>query len=199
MEYFIFSAVLCSVCKFPQVIRTQTELLLNGADMTRKAVLALLITLFVGVSAVSVNVHIAKASAVRNFTLYGDFSAGWGFTASNITSPGPTISVEQGDVVNLTLISHDGALHQFLVDYNGNEAHDSGEPESPQFSTSPIQYSFNASVNGTFTYWCPIHLGKMHGPFIVNPVIPEFPSTSILMLFMLATLIAVVVYKRKYR
>jgi FtsP/CotA-like multicopper oxidase with cupredoxin domain len=79
------------------------KLLLNGADMTRKAVLALIIMLFAGVAGASVNIHVAKASTVHNFTLYGDFSHGWGFTAGNITSPGPTITVDQGDLVNLTL------------------------------------------------------------------------------------------------
>jgi FtsP/CotA-like multicopper oxidase with cupredoxin domain len=167
--------------------------------MSRKTVLALIIMLFVGVLAGSVNIHVSKASTVRNFTLYGHFNDGWGFTADNITKPGPPITVDQGDVVNLTLISVDGITHQFYVDYNGDHSLDDAEPHQSFSGSTPVHFNFTASLNGTFTYYCSIHPSIMFGTFIVNFVVPEFPSAPILMLFMAATLIAVVVYKRKYR
>jgi len=162
-------------------------------------VLALIIMLFVGVSAASVNVRRAKASAVRNFTLYGSASTGWGFTLSNITSPGPRITVDQGDVVNLTLIGADVAPHQFFVDYDGSHTINDAEPSQSFSGSTPVHFNFTASLNGTFTYYCSIHPNPMFGTFIVNFVVPEFPSAPILMLLMVATLIAIVVYKRKYR
>jgi hypothetical protein len=58
----------------------------------------------------------------RNFTLYGSFSRGWGFTATSISSPGPTIVVQQGDTVNLTLISADGVTHNFFVSYTNTSS-----------------------------------------------------------------------------
>lgn len=164
--------------------------------MTKKFVLPLIMMLLAGVLAASLNVSRVKAIAVSNFTLYGEASHGWGFTDGNITSPGPPITVDQGDLVNLTLISADGAPHQFFVDYNGNGIHDVAEPESLTFTAS-LQYSFTASVNGTFTYYCAIHPGTMHGTFTVKFVVPEFPSIPILALFMAAMLLAVIVFRRK--
>lgn len=164
--------------------------------MTKKFVLALIIMLLAGVFAMSVNVRRVKAIAVRNITLYGEASHGWGFTDGSITSPGPPITVNQGDLVNLTLISADGLHHQFFVDYNGNGFHDDAEPESMSFIAS-LPYSFTANVNGTFTYYCSFHPNPMFGTFIVTPVVPEFPSIPILALFMTAMLLAVIVFRRK--
>ena len=145
----------------------------------------------------SVNIHVAKASAMRNITLYGSASTGWGFTADIITSPGPIITVDQGDVVNLTLIRTDVSPHEFYVDYNGDHTPNDAEPV--QSFSGTVHFNFTASVNGTFIYYCAIHPNPMFGTFIVNSVIPEFPSTPLLMLLMAATLIAVTVYKRKHR
>lgn len=103
-----------------------------------------------------------------SFHLFGSASLGWGFTAGTITSPGPTMTVSQGDLVNLTLTSQDGFPHQFFVDYNGNAIPDAGEPTSPQFS-STINFQFTATVAGNFTYRCAIHPFVMFGSFIVTP------------------------------
>jgi hypothetical protein len=179
------------------MIRTETVDIRNGVSMTKKVMLTLIIMLLVGVSATSVNVRRVRASAVRNIILYGDASVGWGFNESGIISPGPSIIVDQGTIVNLTLISHDGLSHQFFVDYNGNGIRDDAEPESFTFTAS-LQYSFNASVNGTFTYYCRFHPSVMHGLFIVNYVVPEFPSIPILALFMAAMLLAVIAFRKKH-
>lgn len=103
-----------------------------------------------------------------SFQLFGSALLGWGFTSGTITSPGPTMTVSQGDLVNLTLTSQDGFPHQFFVDYNGNGSPDAGEPTSPQFS-STINFQFTASKAGNFTYHCAIHPLVMLGTFIVTP------------------------------
>lgn len=163
--------------------------------MKRKFIFAILVILLVGLFSLAFEVRDVKA-ATRNFSLFGAFNQGWGFTSTSITSPGPTISVDQGDLVNLTLTSQDGFLHQFFVDYNGNSVHDAGEPESASF-TATTNFSFTADTNGTFTYRCAIHPSVMYGTFKVNQSVPEFQSSFILPLFMAATLIAAFVYARK--
>jgi plastocyanin len=103
-----------------------------------------------------------------SFQLFGSASLGWGFSSGTITSPGPTMTVSQGDLVNLTLTSQDGFPHQLFVDYNGNGSPDAGEPTSPQFS-STINFQFTATLAGNFTYHCAIHPLVMRGAFIVTP------------------------------
>ncbi len=105
---------------------------------------------------------------ISSFHLFGTALLGWGFTSGTITSPGPTMTVSQGDLVNLTLTSQDGLPHQFFVDYNGNGSPDAGEPTSPQFS-STINFQFTATLAGGFTYRCVIHPLVMFGTFIVTP------------------------------
>lgn len=99
-----------------------------------------------------------------NLHLYGSATLGWGFSPTTITSPGPLIQVYKGEIVNLTLTSQDGVIHQFWVDYNGNFAVDPGEPVSPTF-TSTIVYSFTANVTGSFNYHCVFHPTIMVGNF----------------------------------
>ena len=55
----------------------------------------------------------AQAATVRNFTLYGSYVSGWGFSASNVTSPGPVILIDLNDVVNLTLMNADTGYRCF--------------------------------------------------------------------------------------
>ncbi len=159
------------------------------------AVLAVLL-----VAAVTTQIHNAKAATTRNFTLYGSFTqGGWGFTATNITSPGPTIVVEQGDTVNLTLISSDGITHRFFVSYTNASSPSSGDPQSGDFS-STANYSFNASNTvGTYKYYCYFHPNPMWGYFQVVPTgaIPEFQPLITLSLLVASTMVAALAYKRK--
>jgi len=104
---------------------------------------------------------------VVNINLYGSAFQGWGFTMGSISSPGPIITVNQGDLVNLTLTSADGFTHNFFVDYNGDTVPSSGEPESPNFSTV-VNYSFKADVLGTYMYYCQFHKFVMFGTFVVQ-------------------------------
>lgn len=105
-----------------------------------------------------------------SFTLFGRINppAGWGFLSSSVASPGPDITVVQGDTVTITLNSGDSPVtHNWGVDYNGNGIVDAGEPFSGGFSTSTT-LTFTATTKpGTYTYWCFIHKGPMTGRFIV--------------------------------
>jgi plastocyanin len=106
------------------------------------------------------------------FTLFGRINslAGWGFTSSSVASPGPDITVLQGESVTLSLLSGDSVPHNWGVDYNGDGLCESGEPCSSNFSssTTPTTFTFTATTKpGTYTYWCFIHKGPMTGKFIV--------------------------------
>ncbi len=138
------------------------------------ATLAIVSTLAIGVAIVMSPGGQALTPAPLapvSFTLHGSASQGWGFTSTSITSPGPTISVDQFDEVTLRLEGMDSPRHNFYVDYNGNRAPDRPEePVSPDFrnSTGPITYPFTANVAGTFTYYCEYHQSTMFGTFVVR-------------------------------
>jgi plastocyanin len=114
-----------------------------------------------------------------NYNLFGSASQGWGFTAGTLSIPGPNITVAQGDLVNLTLTSQDGFTHRFFVDYNGNGVIDTGEPASPSFSGT-VNFQFNATTAGTFTYYCAFHPSIMHGTFaVVASATPDVAVTNV--------------------
>src|SRR5512136_2742462 len=117
---------------------------------TKRLVAEMLIAILAAVAASQI--YSVKAPGTRDFTLYGSFNQGWGFTASSITSPGPTIVVEQGDTVNLTLISNDGITHNFFVSYTNTSSPSTGDPKSSDFSsTTSFQFTATATI-GTYTY-----------------------------------------------
>lgn len=117
------------------------------------------------ISAVFLGLAVTRAASV-SISLFGSRTSGWGLKSSTESIPGPTISVNQGDVVTLSLSSSDGLSHQFLLDYNGNGLADAGEPVSSTFSTSTT-ITFTASVAGSFKYECTIHPTTMFGTWNV--------------------------------
>lgn len=129
----------------------------------------------------------------QNITLYGSATQGWGFTQQSITSPGPQITFQEGQLVNLTLIAVDGLPHIFYVDYNGNKVADSNEPKSPQFTTT-INYQFTPDRTGQFTYYCSIHPTVMFGNV---SAIPEFTSTIAVLILIIASATIALIYKNK--
>jgi plastocyanin len=145
----------------------------------------------------------ARAATTRNFNLYGSgFGAtnGWGLTSSNITSPGPTIVVEVGDTINLTLTSVDGFQHQFFVSYTNATTPSTGNPESSPF-TGTVNYQFVVtSTVGTYTYRCAIHPTIMWGYLQVVPAgtIPEVQPLALASLFFVVTLIAALVCRKNH-
>lgn len=110
-------------------------------------------------------------SAPTHYTLYGDALKGWGFNATNITKPGPTLIVETGANVTLTLYAEDGTFHTWFIDYNNDSVVDSGETASASFggtgNPNPLVYNVTATQAGTFAYRCGIHLSTMWGMIIV--------------------------------
>ncbi len=90
-------------------------------------------------------------------TLYGKATPGWSTSPGAETNPGPNLIVNEGDHVTMQLTSEDGAPHTFWIDYDGDGVVDSAtEPNSPEF-TSTLTYAFDASVAGTFHYYCGVH------------------------------------------
>jgi FtsP/CotA-like multicopper oxidase with cupredoxin domain len=164
-----------------------------------KRFLATIIVLLLAAVAAT-QVFTVKAAATRNFTLYGAYTSGWGFTATTITSPGPTIVVEQGDTVNLTLISNDGIAHSFFVSYTNASSPGTGDPWSDDFGSKAVNFQFAATNTvGTYKYHCYYHPDPMWGYFKVVPTgtIPEFQPLIMLSLLVAGTIVAVLAYKRK--
>ncbi|MGA3191567.1 MAG: hypothetical protein ABSD73_03525 [Candidatus Bathyarchaeia archaeon] len=172
--------------------------------MPRKIILATIIVLLIGISTASIRIQEARAATTVNKTLYASASSygynnpyGWGFSNTSITSPGPTITINQYDYLNLTLISYDSVLHQFFVDYNNNSALDTGsEPASTPFTATTV-FGFNATTSGNFTYRCSVHPTTLYGTLVVQQAVPEFSPFLILPLFILATTVAAVAYRTK--
>ena len=164
--------------------------------MLRKIILATIVVLLIGTSASLIMIQEARAATTVDITLYGSHDEGWGFSATNITSPGPTITINQYDYLNLTLYSQDGVTHQFFVDYNNDSRIVSGDPASAAFSSSTV-FGFNASKSGIFTYRCAFHPSIMYGTLIVQQAVPEFSPFLILPLFIAATIAAAVAYRTK--
>ena len=112
-------------------------------------------------------------SAPTRYTLYGSVlnTAGWGFNATDIRAPGPTLVIEAGAPINLTLISADGVTHSFFIDFNNNSARDPSEPESPDFGgqgyPSTVNYTLETNITGTYAYRCGFHPTQMWGMIII--------------------------------
>src|SRR3989442_6080682 len=128
---------------------------------------------------------IPHSVSAASFTLYGSFSTGWGFTPTSITQPGPTLTVQPGESVSLTLFSADGRPHQFCVDYESTPDYVCQGSElatqSPMFtsSTTGTTFPFNAPTTpGTYAYFCTIHRSAMTGQFIVSSPPPDFSISS---------------------
>jgi len=108
-----------------------------------------------------------------SITLYGSFTApaGWGWAATNITNPGPTLTVHQGDVITFHLFSHDGMAHMLVIDLDNSQTQTAGDQSSAQFSNGTVatNFTFTASTVGTFNYFCGIHgYAAQHGSLMVQ-------------------------------
>lgn len=110
-------------------------------------------------------------SAPSHYTLYGDALRGWGFNSSDLTKPGPTLVVQAGVNVTLTLYAVDSAAHTWFIDTDNSSSVGPGERQSGEFgglgNPNPMNYSFNATGGGTFAYRCGIHLTTMWGMIVI--------------------------------
>lgn len=145
-------------------------------------------------------------TAPTHYTLYGDALRGWGLNATAITKPGPTLVVEAGVNVTLTLYAADGAAHTWFIDLDNSSSVGTGERESGLFGGSgnpnPINYTFNATTGGTFAYRCGIHLTTMWGMIVIigqpGPTPAGFPIPLIPGI-MLAVIIGVLLFAAVYQ
>jgi hypothetical protein len=115
----------------------------------------------------------ASGPAHRTFHLIGFAALNW-----NSTTPGPLMTVFDGDLVSILFSSGDGLIHTWYLDVNNNGIADPGEPNSfPIEATSStfVNFTFtpkigtNIPAGGNFTYRCGVHPGSMFGAFQVIP------------------------------
>ncbi len=118
-----------------------------------------------------------------NTRLYeGEISSslyGFGYSANNLTSPGPTLIFKVGDVVNVTVTNVGQMPHDWAIVSN-NQSSSAPVLFTAQIAsaTSPLQHGqigsvvFTVTQSGNFYYICQIpgHEGAgMWGQVIVNP------------------------------
>ena len=108
----------------------------------------------------------------RTISLEGIFSA---WNNSLPSGPNPTITVNQGDIVTISLTSGDGGTHMFAldVDKDGTTGKFTGMCSTGDKCSAPFTPSTPTSVmidtstlSGTYTYFCTFHT-MMVGSFIV--------------------------------
>lgn len=113
----------------------------------------------------------AAATVTATYTLYGNATAGWGFTPSTVSEPGPTITASVGENITLQLYSEDAPTsHTWFLSLDGASGPSAGEPAAGAFSssTAPETYSFIVPNKvGTYTYKCGIHPNTMSGSFVI--------------------------------
>lgn len=144
--------------------------------------------------------------AAPTFVLYGNAIQGWGSSSTTTSSPGPTLTTFLGLDVEVALYSADGSTHAFFVSYDGATAPSSGEPLSPDFSSSvvPTFYTFTATQAGSFNYYCKYHAGTMKGTFTVTPaggpVAPGYTLyAGVIVVIVVVAIIAALLIRRKPR
>ena len=106
--------------------------------------------------------------------LYGSFAApaGWGWAVTNISNPGPPLTVHQNDVITFHLFSHDAMSHLLVIDLDNSMTQNAGDQSSVSFTSGTVatNFTFTAATAGTFNYFCGIHpFTAMHGSLVVQP------------------------------
>ncbi|MGQ0798454.1 MAG: cupredoxin domain-containing protein [Methanobacteriota archaeon] len=146
---------------------------------------ALVLSLFAAI-AVSALVPLPASAANVSFTLYGNATDGWGLSNASIADPGPSLQVDEGDNVTITVVLNDTEPHTWFIDYNNNSLADTGEPISPIANTgNPVRtFSFPADRTGTFTYRCSFHPGTMKGTIVIAATdgTPPAPADNTLLI-----------------
>jgi len=143
----------------------------------------------------SIRPHPEKAVPI---TLYASYTPmGWGRGPNNITEPGPTLTVDQGDVVTFQLFANDSTSHQLIIDVDNSHSNNSGDGWSYQFSskTTAATFTYTANTAGTFSYFCNVHgYNAQHGTFVVNAAqAPPAPAGDNTLLIVGGVIVVVVV------
>jgi len=97
-----------------------------------------------------------------------------------------TVSVQVGDTVVWT--NNDTSLHTTTADGGAWDSGDLGHGDT---------FSFTFATPGTYTYHCSRH-PSMTGTVTVGSVIPEFSSTALVVIALLAMFLAVVGIREKF-
>jgi len=132
-------------------------------------------------------------------TLYGSYTSpgGWGRGPNNITEPGPTLTVDQGDVVTFQLFANDSMAHQLIIDVDNSHSNNSGDGWSYPFSskTTAATFTYTANTAGTLTYFCNVHgYNVQHGTFVVNAALaPPSPAGDNTLLIVGGVVVVVVI------
>src|SRR5207253_2238313 len=90
-----------------------------------------------------------RPSKAVPITLYASFTApaGWGQGPNNITEPGPTLTVQQGDAVTFQLFANDSTTHQLIIDVDNSHSNTSGDGWSYPFSSKTTAATFTYTAN----------------------------------------------------
>ncbi len=140
-----------------------------------------------------------RGSSARHFNLYQNNNTK-GVPCSgqtncfNTTSPGPTITVNQGDTVSITVHDNDSISHTFTIVSAPYTSVDTGTMNPGQVKTLS---TFTASTSGTFNYQCSIHPTTMLGTFKVIQVSSTPITSSSLLVLAFTTTAAVYIVLRK--
>lgn len=117
-----------------------------------------------------------------DYTLYGSAVVGWGFTPGTMNSPGPLLTVTQGEMVHLSLFAADSVDHIWCIDYDASNSCGPLENESARFMspTAPTLHMFvPMGPPGTYNYICNIHTGFiMNGPIRITAAVKPVVSIS---------------------
>lgn len=156
-------------------------------DMESKRLLLIAsVVLVLGLTSIAIlpSLHfVSTAHATpRTFSLIGNYYYGWNY--SQPSGPNPTITVNQGDTVMISLSSSD-YTHQFALDVDKDGTMftsmcPSGDTCSSMFSTtSPTSVSIPGTLApGTYKYFCTFH-AAMVGNFVVQATsTPNFSVSS---------------------
>lgn len=100
-----------------------------------------------------------EPAAAVSITLYGNTTRGWGLAPASVMSPGPTLTVDQGDVITFTLFAQDSTPHTLVIDLDSDGIQDTGEPVSISFNspTTGVTFQYTADTAGTIQYFCGLH------------------------------------------
>lgn len=149
----------------------------------------------------ALNIPTTKAAATDIFNIYQNNSTGGAGCSGqancfNTTSPGPAITVNQGDTVEITVWNNDSITHTFTLEsspYSVNVM----VPARTHVAVTP----FTANTAGSWTYECTIHPNDMirvNGFTVVGTT--KAPLTPIAALGMLLTATsAAYIFERRRR
>ena len=149
----------------------------------------------------ALTVPAAKGATTRHFLIIQNNSTA-GCPASgnpcfNTTSAGPSITVNQGDSVVITIKDNDTEFspHTFTITQAPYTSVDTGNMSPGQSKTLP---TFTASTSGSFRYQCNFHPATMFGTFVVIKAAPALNPAGLLALLGTVTA-AVFITVRKRR